>query len=53
MYRQLELGPAGGVADIEQATGRPFPALFADFGLALYTDSLPGLARTAAPAATS
>jgi hypothetical protein len=50
MYRQLELGPAGGVADIEQATGRPFPALFADFGLALYTDSLPGLPRTTAPA---
>ncbi|HET9709149.1 MAG TPA: hypothetical protein VFP39_12695 [Gemmatimonadales bacterium] len=50
MYRQLERGPAGGVADIEQATGRPFPALFADFGLALYTDSLPGLPRTTAPA---
>jgi hypothetical protein len=50
VYRQLELGPAGGVADIEQATGRPFPALFADFGLALYTDSLPGLPRTTAPA---
>jgi hypothetical protein len=50
IYRQLELGPAGGVADIEQATGRPFPALFADFGLALYTDSLPGLPRTTAPA---
>ena len=50
MYRQLELGPAGGVADIEQATGLPFPALFADFGLALYTDSLPGLPRTTAPA---
>ncbi len=49
-YRQLELGPAGGVADIELATGRPFPALFADFGLALYTDSLPGLPRTTAPA---
>lgn len=50
MYRKLELGPAGGAADIAQATGRPFPALFADFGLALYTDSLPGLARTTAPA---
>jgi len=51
MYRKLELGPAGGVADIEQAAGQPFPALFADFGLALYTDSLPGLPRTTAPAA--
>ena len=50
IYRLLEDGPSGGVADIEQATGRPFPALFADFGLALYTDSLPGLPRTTAPA---
>jgi hypothetical protein len=51
MYRSLEHGPPGGVADIEQATGQPFSALFADFGLALYTDSLPGLPRTTAPAA--
>jgi hypothetical protein len=51
IYRQLERGPSAGVADIEQATGKAFPALFADFGLALYTDSLPGLPRTTAPAA--
>ena len=51
IYRQLEHGPADGVAAIEQAAGRTFPALFADFGLALYTDSLPGLPRTTAPAA--
>jgi hypothetical protein len=50
MYRLLEHGPSGGVADIEAAAGRPFPVLFADFGLALYTDSLPGLPRTTAPA---
>jgi hypothetical protein len=50
VYRQLENGPSGGVADIEQVSGRSFPALFADFGLALYTDSLPGLPRTTAPA---
>ena len=50
LYRQLERGPADGVADIEQATSRPFPSLFADFGLALYTDSLPGLPRATAPA---
>jgi hypothetical protein len=49
-YRQLERGPSGGVADIEQATSQSFPSLFADFGLALYTDSLPGLPRTTAPA---
>jgi hypothetical protein len=51
ILRQLELGPAGGVADIEAATGQAFPVLFADFGLALYTDSLPGLPRSTAPAA--
>ena len=50
VYRQLERGPAGGVAAIEQASGQTFPVLFANFGLALYTDSLPGLARTTAPA---
>lgn len=50
IYRQLERGPADGVADIEQAMGESFPALFADFGLALYTDSLPGLPRATAPA---
>jgi len=49
--RRLEQGPADGVADIEAATGQSFPQLFANFGLALYTDSLPGLPRTTAPAA--
>jgi hypothetical protein len=51
VYRALERGPSDGIADIEQATARSFPGLFADFGLALYTDSLPGLARATAPAA--
>ena len=37
------------VADIEAATGQAFPQLFTDFGLALYTDSLPGLPRATAP----
>ncbi len=50
MYKQLEHGPADGVTAIEQATGRTFPSLFADFGLSLYTDSLPGLPRNSAPA---
>jgi hypothetical protein len=50
-FRQLERGASGGVADIEQATGQSFPTLFANFGLALYTDSLPGLPRATAPAA--
>jgi len=50
LYRQLERGPSNGISDIESATGQSFPSLFADFGLALYTDSLPGLPRTTAPA---
>ena len=50
IFKTLERGPADGVADIEAATGQAFPLLFADFGLALYTDSLPGLPRTTAPA---
>lgn len=51
VFKQLEHGPADGVTAIEQAAGRTFPALFADFGLSLYTDSLPGLPRSSAPAA--
>ena len=51
VLRQLERGPSDGVAALEQVMGEPFPQLFADFGLALYTDSLPGLPRATAPAA--
>ena len=35
---------------MQQVTGQAFPALFANFGLALYTDSLPGMPRNTAPA---
>ena len=49
-YQRLERGPAGGIADIEQAAGASFNQLFAQFGLTLYTDSLPGLPRNAVPA---
>lgn len=51
IYKKLEQGPANGIVAIEQATGQGFPALLANFGLALYTDSLPGLPRNTAPAA--
>jgi hypothetical protein len=50
VYRQLERGPANAVTDVQQVTGQTFPALFANFGLSLYTDSLPGLPRNTAPA---
>ena len=50
-YRRLDENTATGVANIESASGQAFPALLANFGLALVTDSLPGLARTTAPGA--
>jgi len=50
-FRKMEKGPPDGVTNIETATGQTFPSLFANFGLALYTDSLPGLPRATAPAA--
>ena len=51
VLRQLETGPSDGVQAIAQVMGEPFPQAFADFGLALYTDSLPGLPRATAPPA--
>jgi hypothetical protein len=48
-FKKLERGPANGVANIELATGQPFTTLFANFGLALYADSLPNLPRATAP----
>ncbi len=50
VFRALETGPGDGIADIVAAAGQPFPTLMGNFGLALYTDSLPGLPRTTAPA---
>lgn len=50
VFQKLERGPADGIADIEQATGESFPALFARFGLGLYVDSIPGSPRSSAPA---
>ncbi len=49
--RSLETGPSDGLAAIASATGQPFGSVFGNFGLALYTDSFPGLPRTTAPAA--
>ena len=51
IYRKLENSSSVGVAGIEAASGQSFPILFADFGLALYTDSLSGLPRATAPSA--
>jgi hypothetical protein len=51
VFRQLETGPSDAMADVQQVTGQSFTTLFGSFGLALYTDSLPGLPRTTAPLA--
>lgn len=50
VFRKLLKTTTNGVANVEQATGQTFGTLFANFGVSLYTDSLPGLARTTAPA---
>ncbi len=50
VYHQIERGPSNAITDVQQVTGQTFPALFSNFGIALYTDSLPGLPRNTAPA---
>jgi hypothetical protein len=49
IFKKLDQNTLTGVANIESASGQPFPTLFASFGLSLYTDSLPNLPRTTAP----
>jgi hypothetical protein len=51
VYRQLERGPSDAFTDVQTVTGQTFQQLFANFGVALYTDSLPGLPRATAPLA--
>jgi hypothetical protein len=49
-YKRLETTSGSGASAIETAVGgRNFASLFADFGLALYADSLPGMPRNTAP----
>lgn len=48
-YQKLEHNTATGVANIESSAGEPFPGLFGDFSLSLWTDSIVGQPRTAVP----
>lgn len=48
IFKKLDQNTVIGVANIESASGQPFPTLFANFGLSLFTDSLPNLPRTTA-----
>lgn len=38
-----------GIANVEEKAGEPFGALFGDFSIALFADSLPGLPRAVVP----
>lgn len=49
IYRRLDENVLTGIPNIESSSGQPFPSLFANFGLSLYTDSLPGFPRATAP----
>jgi hypothetical protein len=48
-YRALEQSNTTGAVNIAHAAGESFQSLFGDFSLALYTDSIPGVARSSIP----
>ena len=48
-YRALERTTNTGAVNISVAANQSFQSLFGDFSLSLYTDSLPGIARSAVP----
>jgi hypothetical protein len=49
IYRQLVETTKHGTDNVSSAAGEPFPALFGDFGIATYTDSIDGVPRSAVP----
>jgi len=51
VFRRMDESSFTGVANIEATTGQSFPSLFANFGVALFADSLPNLPRTTSPPA--
>jgi hypothetical protein len=50
IYGKLDQTALTGIANIEAQSGETFQALFGDFSMALYTDSLPGMPKATAPA---
>lgn len=50
-FRQFIQGPSDALTAIASVTGQSIQSTFANFGLALYTDSFPGLPRATAPVA--
>jgi hypothetical protein len=49
VYHAMEISTNTGTANIAAASGEAFPAIFGTFGVAAYTDSLPGVARSSIP----
>ena len=49
IYKALAQSSLTGTANIAAAAGESFDALFGDFSLALYTDSLPGIPKSSIP----
>jgi hypothetical protein len=49
VYGRLDQTSLTGIPNIEAASGASFPALFGEFSMALYVDSLPGVPRTSIP----
>jgi hypothetical protein len=48
-YRRLDENTLTGTANIAAVAGEPFQSLFGDFGLAMWTDSIPGVPKSAIP----
>jgi hypothetical protein len=49
VYGRLDQTSLTGVPNVEAASGSSFQTLFGEFALALYVDSLPGVARSSIP----
>ena len=51
VYGRLDQTTLTGIPNVEGASGATFSTLFGEFAIALYTDSLPGVARSSIPSA--
>lgn len=49
VYGKLVQTSLRGAANVAAQAGESFPTLFGDFAMAVYTDSIPGVARTSIP----
>ena len=49
IYKSLEQSTLTGTANIAAAGGESFQSLFGDFGLAMWTDSIPGIPKSSIP----